>query len=81
MALGHGVPSSRLIPRRGGVGGKPGGADKLGSGARETGWRGKPDSDGADWVEAGELLGGKPTIFGTRLSVEWLLGRLAAGDD
>ncbi len=26
-----------------------------------------------------ELLGGKPTIFGTRLSIEWLLEKLAAG--
>lgn len=30
-------------------------------------------------VKDPELLGGKPTIFGTRLSVEWLLEKLAAG--
>ena len=30
-------------------------------------------------VEDPELLGCKPTIFGTRLSVEWLLEKLAAG--
>jgi|GEM_PF-6781023 uncharacterized protein (DUF433 family) len=30
-------------------------------------------------VEDLELLGGKPTIFGTRLSVEWLLEKLTAG--
>ena len=30
-------------------------------------------------VEDPELLGCKPTIFGTRLSVEWLLEKLASG--
>lgn len=30
-------------------------------------------------VQDPELLCGKPTIFGTRLSVEWLLEKLAAG--
>lgn len=30
-------------------------------------------------VEEPRLLSGKPTLFGTRLSVEWLLEKLAAG--
>jgi uncharacterized protein (DUF433 family) len=30
-------------------------------------------------VEEPDMLGGKPTIFGTRLSIEWLLEKLTAG--